>query len=76
MPYIEYDEVEAVCSECGMTFRSEEVLEVHRRQVHVPAQPSPGDSPPHPEPLRCGACEQLFNSPTAFRDHQRIVHHR
>ena len=74
MPYVEYDEIEAVCSDCGMTFRSEEALEGHRRQVHLPARPTAG--PSHPEPLRCGACEQLFSSPAAFRDHQRIVHRR
>ncbi|MCI4344383.1 MAG: C2H2-type zinc finger protein [Thermoplasmata archaeon] len=76
MPYVEYDEVEAVCAECGMTFRSEEALEGHRIQVHLPARPTSGSNPTRPEPLRCGACEQLFNTPAAFRDHQRIVHHR
>jgi hypothetical protein len=34
MPYVEYDEVVASCSECGRSFRSEEDLETHRGEVH------------------------------------------
>ncbi|MGP8072266.1 MAG: hypothetical protein ACLPZM_03950 [Thermoplasmata archaeon] len=42
MPYVEYDEVEAVCAECGRIFRSEEALELHRRESHQTAvRPAP-----------------------------------
>jgi hypothetical protein len=44
MPYVEYDEVVASCSECGRTFRSEEDLEVHKAEVH--AAPASPPSPP------------------------------
>ncbi|MGD0257932.1 MAG: hypothetical protein ABSB90_08685 [Thermoplasmata archaeon] len=37
MPYVEYDEVEAICSDCGRTFRSEEALDAHRLESHPPA---------------------------------------
>ena len=30
MPYVEYDEVEAICSGCGRAFRSEEALAEHQ----------------------------------------------
>ncbi|MGI0053105.1 MAG: C2H2-type zinc finger protein [Thermoplasmata archaeon] len=35
MPYVEYDEVEASCSECGRIFRSEEALERHQKESHA-----------------------------------------
>ncbi|MCI4366099.1 MAG: hypothetical protein L3K10_08635 [Thermoplasmata archaeon] len=41
MPYVEYDEVEAVCSDCGRAFRSEEALELHRQDSHQLADPLP-----------------------------------
>jgi len=34
MPYVEYDEIEAVCSECGRVFRSEEALVAHKEESH------------------------------------------
>ena len=34
MPYVEYDEVEAICPECGRAFRSEEALAVHKEEAH------------------------------------------
>ncbi|NNN17074.1 MAG: hypothetical protein HKL79_01750 [Thermoplasmata archaeon] len=34
MPYVEYDEIEAICSECGRVFRSEEALVVHKEESH------------------------------------------
>jgi hypothetical protein len=36
MPYVEYDEVQATCSDCGRTFLSEEALAAHRAQSHGP----------------------------------------
>jgi hypothetical protein len=40
VPYVEYDEVEAVCRDCGMAFRSEEALDKHRDEVHQPVPPA------------------------------------
>ncbi|HLM91149.1 MAG TPA: hypothetical protein VK424_03755 [Thermoplasmata archaeon] len=37
MPYVEYDEVEAVCADCGRIFRSEEALALHRLESHQTA---------------------------------------
>ncbi|MFZ0699823.1 MAG: C2H2-type zinc finger protein [Thermoplasmata archaeon] len=34
MPYVEYDEIEAICSECGRVFRSEEALVTHKEESH------------------------------------------
>ncbi|MGI0054364.1 MAG: hypothetical protein ACREB9_04170 [Thermoplasmata archaeon] len=34
MPYVEYDEIEAICPECGRVFRSEETLATHRVETH------------------------------------------
>ena len=34
MPYVEYDEAGAVCSECGRQFPDEEALDAHRRASH------------------------------------------
>ena len=39
MPYIDYDEVAAICRECGRNFRSEEDLQEHMEEVHEPARP-------------------------------------
>ena len=35
MPYVEYDEIEAICPECGRVFLSEEALELHRQDSHA-----------------------------------------
>jgi hypothetical protein len=45
MPYVEYDEVEAVCAECGRIFRSEEALEAHRRESHATLPPVAPEAP-------------------------------
>lgn len=34
MPYVEYDEIEAICSDCGRAFRSEEALAAHKEEAH------------------------------------------
>jgi len=50
VPYVEYDEVEAICSDCGRTFRSEEALYSHREESHPPSlvpPPLPARSTPH-----------------------------
>jgi hypothetical protein len=35
MPYVEYDEVQAVCSDCGRIFPSEDALSAHRAESHA-----------------------------------------
>ena len=44
VPYVEYDEVEAACSECGRYFRTQEALEAHIRESHA-AETSPAELP-------------------------------
>lgn len=50
MPFVEYDEIEAVCSECGMIFRSEEALEAHRERTHAPSRAVAPRTPRPPKP--------------------------
>jgi hypothetical protein len=35
MPYVEYDEVQATCSDCGRSFPSDEALAAHRAASHA-----------------------------------------
>jgi uncharacterized C2H2 Zn-finger protein len=42
MPYVEYDEVEATCPECGRIFRSEDALRFHLDEAHRPVEPRRG----------------------------------
>ena len=46
MPYVEYDEIEAICPECGRVFLSEEALELHRQDSHAGLE----ETPPKPAP--------------------------
>jgi hypothetical protein len=48
MPYVEYDEVAAICPECGRMFRSEDDLRTHKEEVH--AQPATAAAAPRPAP--------------------------
>ncbi len=52
MPYVEYDEIEAICSECGRVFRSEETLTAHKEEAHagLDAPRSPPRRPRAPPP--------------------------
>jgi hypothetical protein len=45
MPYVEYDEVEAVCAECGRIFRSEDALALHQQESHQTALHPTGGVP-------------------------------
>jgi Zinc-finger of C2H2 type len=76
MPYVEYDDVAAVCSDCGMTFLSVEALEAHQAQVHPSGHGDAVPEPARPGSLRCESCQRLFSSASAFQDHNRIVHRR
>ena len=72
MPYVEYDEVGASCSECGRNFRSPEDLETHRTQVH---HPDPGtETVPKPSTTVCAMCGGSFGSVAALRQHNERAH--
>jgi uncharacterized C2H2 Zn-finger protein len=77
MPYVEYDEVEAICSDCGRIFRSEEALSAHRDEAHsgivgrtAPTVRSASTS------VTCPVCGRRFDSPTTLRAHQARSHPR
>jgi DNA-directed RNA polymerase subunit RPC12/RpoP len=79
MPYVEYDEVEATCSDCGRMFRSEEALDAHRTEVHQPVersaiQPKPG--PPSNSSERCTNCGMQLASDVELRRHVRSEHRK
>jgi len=69
MPFVEYDEVEAVCSDCGRIFRSEEALAAHRVDSHGGRV----DTAPR-DRLTCPECERRFLSLTALRNHRHQAH--
>ena len=73
MPYVEYDEVEAICSECGRVFRSEEALAEHQAEAHSGKESAakPGNRKPM---VKCSLCDQKFLSPTALREHSVRAH--
>ena len=77
MPYVEYDEVEAVCPECGMTFRSEDTLQSHVEEVHAAGHSAtPADRPVRGPALSCPTCFETFTSPAARDRHIRFAHSR
>jgi uncharacterized C2H2 Zn-finger protein len=72
VPYVEYDETEAVCPQCGSTFRSPESLEAHVRGSHGGVG---GASPePRPKEVRCSVCNARLPSVTALERHNRQAH--
>jgi uncharacterized C2H2 Zn-finger protein len=77
MPYVEYDEVEAICSDCGRIFRSEEALATHREEAHAGIVRR---TPVAPAPVALGAncpvCDRRFDSATTLRAHQARSHPR
>ncbi len=72
MPYVEYDENEATCPQCGSTFRSPEILETHVRGSH--AAPAISAPPPHPKRVRCSVCDADLSSVHALERHNREAH--
>jgi C4-type Zn-finger protein len=72
MPYVEYDETEAVCPVCGSTFRSPEALEGHLRESHAEGQ-GPGPEV-RPREVRCSVCGARLPSVTALERHNRQAH--
>lgn len=66
MPFVEYDEVEAICSDCGRLFRSEEALAAHREESHSGRE----ETRAYREELSvCPACQQKFPTSSALRAH-------
>lgn len=72
MPYVEYDENEVVCPQCGSTFRGAEVLEAHVRESH--AAPAAGPAPTRPERVSCSVCGARLPSIPALERHNREAH--
>ncbi|HYK93033.1 MAG TPA: C2H2-type zinc finger protein [Thermoplasmata archaeon] len=71
MPYVEYDEVEAACSDCGRLFRSEEALAAHRSEAHAPDSKS---APIRVAPVTCAVCHRRLASVSALARHNRSAH--
>ncbi len=72
MPYVEYDEVEAICSDCGMIFRSEDALAAHRTESHSGAE-TPTAKPKAAE-YPCGQCPKTFPSEAGRARHVARAH--
>jgi C2H2-type zinc finger/Zinc finger, C2H2 type len=66
MPFVEYDEVEAICSDCGRLFRSEEALAAHREESHSGREEPPAR---REEPAVCPTCHRTLSSASALRAH-------
>ncbi len=73
MPYVEYDEVEAACTDCGRLFRSEESLAAHRAEAHGKDGRPASRSPPAP-PVVCSVCQRPFPSVSALARHNQRSH--
>ena len=72
MPYVEYDETEALCPQCGSAFRSTEVLEAHVRESH--ATPGADAAKRAAKQVRCSVCGARFASIGALQRHNRQAH--
>jgi uncharacterized C2H2 Zn-finger protein len=73
MPYVEYDEVEAICPDCGRIFRSEEALGAHREESHSGLD-EPNASPSRDGSTVCPQCHREFASANVLRTHIRDAH--
>ncbi len=73
MPYVEYDEVEAICSDCGRVFRSEDALAEHQAEAHS-GQESVERAAAPARGVTCSICQQKFRSASALREHNRRAH--
>jgi uncharacterized Zn finger protein len=72
VPYVEYDENEAACPQCGSVFRSPEVLEAHLKESHEGR--GGGPSLPSRKTVRCSVCGARMSSITALERHNREAH--
>jgi DNA-directed RNA polymerase subunit RPC12/RpoP len=66
MPFVEYDEVEAICADCGRLFRSEDALAAHREESHTGHDEAPT--------LTCPTCQRKLPSESALRAHRARDH--
>jgi uncharacterized C2H2 Zn-finger protein len=73
VPYVEYDEVEAACPECGAVFRSTEALDAHLRESHAGTGSARG-APPKPKAVKCSVCGAKFPSISALQRHNKSAH--
>jgi DNA-directed RNA polymerase subunit RPC12/RpoP len=73
MPYVEYDEVEAICSGCGRVFRSEEALAEHQSAAHSGQESAVRPNARKPS-VKCSLCSQKFLSTAALREHSARAH--
>jgi hypothetical protein len=73
MPYVEYDEVEAACAECGRLFRSVEALDAHKAEAH-PSEKTATPGLQVPKVVRCSVCHQTLPSVAALQRHSRQAH--
>ncbi len=77
MPYVEYDEVEAICSDCGRIFRSEDALAAHREEAHAGIVPrAPVAVASSGTGVSCPVCQRPFDSATTLRSHRARAHPR
>ena len=72
MPYVEYDETQAVCPHCGAAFRSPEILEEHLKDSH--GGPAGGAAAERPKKVSCSVCGALLTSISALQRHNREAH--
>jgi hypothetical protein len=72
MPYVEYDEVQAVCSDCGRIFPNDEALASHREEAHSGLEVPGGDA--KAQQIECSVCHRRFRSTAALTDHNRKAH--
>jgi uncharacterized C2H2 Zn-finger protein len=73
MPYVEYDEVEAICSDCGRVFRSEDALAEHQAEAHS-GQEAADRTSAHSPSVKCSLCQQKFRSAAALQEHNARAH--
>jgi len=73
MPYVEYDEVEAICADCGRTFRSEEALAAHREESHAGHEELQTPAPAG-EGTNCPTCHRRFSSVASLEAHVARAH--
>ncbi len=77
MPYIEYDEIEATCSDCGRIFRSEDALAAHLAEVHRPVEDARirrTGVAVRKSAVPCPNCSLELASATELRRHRRAAH--
>jgi len=74
MPYVEYDEVEAICPDCGRIFRSEEALAAHREESHAGLEEAA--RPSLTARNACPVCGREYATASALRAHASEAHRR